>query len=60
MLKMLHIKMATQKFDKFFKCTLIEQLTIQSNKIVLNEGKDNSMLLQASYGKANKLLANPI
>ena len=35
-------------------------VTIQPNKIVLNEVKDNEALLEPSYGKSQaKFLANP-
>ena len=48
--------MATQKFtnfDKFFLKTHgdITAVTIQSNKIVLNESKDKYVLKEAAYGK---------
>jgi len=47
--------MVTQKFtdfDKyFFVNTLMTAVTIHSNKIVLNEVKDNEVLLEPSYRK---------
>ena len=47
--------MVTQKFtdfDKFFcEHTLMTAVTIHSNKIVLNEVKDNEVLLEPSYRK---------
>jgi len=49
--------MATQKFtnfDKFFFLKThahITAVTIQSNKIVLNEIKDKYVLQEAAYGK---------
>ena len=48
--------MATQKFTNFDKCFLLMHtdmtaVTIQSNKIVLNEVKDNEELLEPSNGK---------
>ena len=57
--------MAAQKctnFDKFFKMhTDMTAVTIQSNKVVSNEVKDNSTLLELSYGKkVADFLANPV
>ena len=34
-------------------------VTIQSNKIVVNEVKHNKTLLEPSYGKKNKLYGQP-
>ena len=60
-----NIKMPTQKFSNFDKSFLnarwYDSCHIQSNKIVLNEVKDNLALLKPSYGKnRTNLLANRI
>ena len=54
-----NIKIATQKFtnfDFFLMHADMTAVTMQSNKIVSNEVKDNQVLLEPSYGKPNKLL----
>ena len=56
--------MATQKFTNFDKIFLMHAdmtaATIKSNKIALNEVKDNSVLLEASHGKKPcRLLVQP-
>ena len=56
--------MATQKFtnfDAFLMHTDMTAVTIQSTKIVLNEGKDNYALQEPFYRKnQTNFLANPI
>ena len=55
-----NIKMPTQKFTNFDKLFLMHAemtaFTIQSNKIVLNEVKDNKALRQPSYEKTKWIL----
>ena len=49
-----NIKRTTQKFtnfDNFFMHADMEAVTIQFNKIVLNEVKDNEALPEPSYRK---------
>ena len=48
-------------FDVFFKVHVdMTAVSIQSNKIVLNEVQDNSALLEPSYGKKpNELFGQP-
>ena len=53
---------AIQKFSnfKFFKLHVnMTAVTIQSNKIVLNQVKDNQALLESSYRKKNEFFGQP-
>ena len=58
-----NIEMATQKFTNFDKFFLTHTdrtaVTMQSNKIVSNEVKDNQVLLEPSYGKSQMNYITP-